>query len=83
MPMYDFIKIISNPRNLYIQNMTFVDDFACPSGCFLGWLMKLVSMILILFKKKDAVEKLGLSVIQKCAAAVQILGYGMTPDSLD
>ena len=62
--------------------MTFVDDFAYPSGCFLGWLMKSVSMIPILFKK-NAARKLGLSAIQKCAAAVQILGNGMTPDALD
>ena len=34
-------------------------------------------------QKRDASGKLGLSAIQKCAAAVQILGYGMTPDALD
>jgi hypothetical protein len=34
-------------------------------------------------QKKDAAGKLGLSAIQKCAAIVQILGYGMTPDALD
>ena len=35
------------------------------------------------FVQKKDVGKLGLSAIQKCAAAVEILGYGMTPDALD
>ena len=34
-------------------------------------------------QKKYAAGKLGLNAIQKCATAVQILGYSMTPDALD
>ena len=34
-------------------------------------------------QKKYVAGKLGLNAIQKCTAAVQILGYSMTPDALD